>query len=118
MPRWWRRSCPSGPELLPHARLYGYFLIGTSLFGIFGVFTFYLPELFPTRLRGTGSGFCYNAGRFVAAIGPSVVGGIAMMGQDALATTLRTLLWVALVPLIGLLLLPWIIETKDRQLLD
>jgi MFS family permease len=37
-----------------------YFGIGVSVFGIFGSFTFYLPELFPTRLRGTGSGFCYK----------------------------------------------------------
>ena len=40
----------------------------TSVFGVFGSFTYYLPELFPTRLRATGSGFCYNFGRFVAAI--------------------------------------------------
>ena len=33
-----------------------------------------LPELFPTRLRSTGTSFCYNVGRFVAAVGPLALG--------------------------------------------
>ena len=45
-----------GLEWPPEVRLYLYFFIGLSVFGIFGSFTFYLPELFPTRLRGTGVG--------------------------------------------------------------
>ena len=40
--------------------------------GIFGLFTMYLPPLFPTLLRTTGAGFCYNIGRIVAAIGTIV----------------------------------------------
>ncbi|MEO5960336.1 MAG: MFS transporter, partial [Opitutaceae bacterium] len=30
--------------------------------GVFGLFTMYLPPLFPTLLRTTGAGFCYNIG--------------------------------------------------------
>jgi hypothetical protein len=30
-------------------------------------YAIYFPELFPTRLRGTGSGFCFNGGRVAAA---------------------------------------------------
>ena len=37
--------------------------------GLFGLFTMYLPPLFPTLLRTTGAGFCYNIGRVVAAGG-------------------------------------------------
>ena len=37
--------------------------------GVFGLFTMYLPPLFPTLLRTTGAGFCYNIGRIVAAGG-------------------------------------------------
>jgi MFS family permease len=37
--------------------------------GVFGLFTMYLPPLFPTLLRTTGAGFCYNIGRIVAAFG-------------------------------------------------
>ncbi|HKQ62783.1 MAG TPA: MFS transporter [Candidatus Polarisedimenticolaceae bacterium] len=107
-----------GLELAPEQRLYGYFFIGLGLFGIFGAFTFYLPELFPTRLRGTGAGFCFNAGRFIAAFGPLVVGGVAARGRDALATALGLLFWVGFVPLCGLALLPWVIETRHRELLD
>src|SRR5262249_29203820 len=37
--------------------------------GVFGLFTMYLPPLFPTLLRTTGAGFSYNIGRIVAAFG-------------------------------------------------
>ena len=37
--------------------------------GVFGLFTMYLPPLFPTLLRTTGAGFCYNIGRMAAACG-------------------------------------------------
>jgi Sugar (and other) transporter len=87
-----------GLDLDPRTWLYMYFPIGIAVFGVFGSFTYYLPELFPTRLRGTGSGFCYNAGRVFAAIGPFVVGSVASRGADALASALGILFWVGLVP--------------------
>jgi MFS family permease len=99
----------------PETRLYLYFFIGITVFGIFGSFTFYLPELFPTRLRGTGSGFCYNIGRVAASVGPFLVGAIAARGVEH---ALDALAFVALVPLVGLLLVPFIIETRGRPLLD
>ena len=37
--------------------------------GLFAIFTMYLPPLFPTLLRTTGAGFCYNFGRIVSATG-------------------------------------------------
>ena len=104
-----------GLHLDPHTRLYMVFPIGLSVFGVFGTFTFYLPELFPTRLRATGSGFCYNAGRFAAAIGPLVVGSVIAKGPDAI---MQTLFWVGAVPLAGLLLLPLVLETRERALTD
>ncbi|HWA82552.1 MAG TPA: MFS transporter [Fimbriimonadaceae bacterium] len=107
-----------GLDLDPHTRLYGYFFIGLSVFGVFGSFTYYLPELFPTRLRATGSGFCYNGGRIVAAIGPFIVGSVAAMGKDALHTALHVLFFVGFVPLAGLLLMPWVIETRHAELRD
>ncbi len=107
-----------GLDLDEKTRLYMYFPIGLSVFGVFGSFTYYLPELFPTRLRGTGAGFCYNAGRFIAAIGPFLVGSIAARGTDAYQTAIPVLFWVGLVPLAGLLLMPWVIETKGRALED
>lgn len=105
-----------GLPLAPETRIAMYFLIGLSVFGVFGSFTYYLPELFPTRLRGTGSGFCYNIGRIVAAVGPFLVGAIASRGASALDTAMATLFWVGLVPFIGLLGMPWVIETRGRAL--
>jgi len=37
--------------------------------GVFGLFTMYLPSLFPVLLRTTGAGFCFNIGRLAAAFG-------------------------------------------------
>jgi len=42
--------------------------------GIFGLFPLYVPPLFPTLLRTTGAGFCYNMGRVAAGIGTLVAG--------------------------------------------
>ena len=107
-----------GVDLPAHIRLYMYFPIGLTVFGVFGCFTYYLPELFPTHLRATGSGFCYNIGRVFASVGPFVVGSIASQGQNTLTAALTALSWIALVPLIGVLGMPWIVETKDRKLVD
>ncbi len=90
-------------DFAPLTRLYLFSLMGLSLFGVFGAFTFYLPELFPARLRGTGSGFCYNIARFVTALGPFFVASIAQ-GATSTADILSTVQWVAVVPLIGFLL--------------
>ncbi len=107
-----------GLNLEPHTRLYMYFPIGLTVFGVFGSFTYYLPELFPTRLRGTGAGFTYNIGRLVAAVGPFLVGSIAARGANALESAMDVLFWVGFVPIVGLLTLPFVIETKGRELID
>ena len=46
--------------------------LALPVFGFFTVgmhagYAIYFPELFPTRIRGTGAGFCFNAGRIIAA---------------------------------------------------
>jgi MFS family permease len=46
----------------------------TAFFGLFGS---YLGELFPTRTRATGAGFCFNAGRGVSALAPFILAGLA-----------------------------------------
>jgi MFS family permease len=107
-----------GLPLSAQARLYMYFPIGITVWGITASFAFYLPELFPTRLRGTGSGFCFNLGRDIAAVGPFVVGGIAARGANALDSAMQALFYCGFIPLVGLLLMPWVIETKDRLLPD
>ena len=105
-----------GLDLPPATRQLMYFFEGVTVFGVFGAFTYYLPELFPTRLRGTGSGFCYNIGRLITAAGPLLVGNVASRGADALGAALKVLTAVAVVPLIGALLTPFVVETKGREL--
>jgi hypothetical protein len=63
--------------------------------GLFALFTMYLPPLFPTLLRTTGAGFCYNIGRAVAAIGTVIFGLVSEVGDHRVA-----LLWT------GVLFLP------------
>ncbi|MBS1795756.1 MAG: MFS transporter [Acidobacteria bacterium] len=105
-------------DIEPYSRLYMYFPIGLTVFGVFGSFTYYLPELFPTRLRGTGAGFTYNVGRIVAAGGPFLVGSIAARGANALDSAMDVLFYVGFVPILGLLTLPFVVETKGRELAD
>ena len=45
------------------------FIMGGITASFYGFFPLYLPELFPTAVRATGQGFCFNVGRIVAAIG-------------------------------------------------
>jgi len=49
-------------------------LMGGAQLSIFGGYAIYFPELFPTRLRSTGTSFCYNVGRYVSAVGPFTKG--------------------------------------------
>jgi len=51
--------------------VYAFFMAFTAIFGS------YVAELFPTRVRTTGSSFCFNIGRGVAAFAPFVLGWIA-----------------------------------------
>jgi predicted MFS family arabinose efflux permease len=58
--------------------------------GVFGLFTMYLPPLFPTLLRTTGAGFSYNIGRLAAA------GGTVIFGMFTHVSDFRTaLLWAS-----------------------
>jgi MFS family permease len=50
------------------------FPLGFFLSGIFSGMGAYLSELFPSRVRGSGQGFCYNFGRAVGSVCPALVG--------------------------------------------
>ncbi|CAN5858533.1 MFS transporter [soil metagenome] len=62
------------------ATLWWFALIGLCQ-GVFGLFTMCLPPLFPTLLRTTGAGFCYNFGRIVAAGGTVFFGLFSSVGD-------------------------------------
>ena len=63
--------------------------------GVFGLFTMYLPPLFPTLLRTTGAGFCYNIGRLAAAAASVVFGWLAPVDDFRLALLASSLLALA-----------------------
>jgi MFS family permease len=63
--------------------------------GVFGLFTMYLPPLFPTLLRTTGSGFCYNIGRLAAALASIVFGLLAPVGDFRTALLVSSVLALA-----------------------
>ena len=78
--------------------------------GLFSGFPIYLPEIFPTRIRATGAGFCFNAGRVLAAFGPLLTGTlVAHLGTFARAASS-----MALIYLLGTLALPFARETKGK----
>ncbi len=78
--------------------------------GIFSGFPVYLPELYPTRIRTTGAGFCFNAGRILAAGGPLLTGWLVVqLGTFARAASAMALVYVA-----GLLVLVFARETKGE----
>jgi MFS family permease len=62
--------------------------------GVFALFTMYLPPLFPTLLRTTGAGFCYNIGRLAAAFGTVLFGLFTKVGDYRLALVWAGFLFV------------------------
>jgi MFS family permease len=87
-------------------------LLGFFNNGIFSGFPIYLPELYPTRIRATAAGFCFNIGRVLAATGPFVTGYLVVaLGSFGLAASA-----VAVVYIVGLLILPFAPETKGQSL--
>ena len=89
-------------------------LLGFFNNGIFSGFPIYLPELYPTRLRATGAGFCFNAGRVLASAAPFLTGWLV----TELGTFGRAASTVALIYLVGLVVLIFAPETKGKPLPD
>jgi len=94
-------------------------LMGFCQLALFGGYAIYFPELFPTRLRSTGTSFCYNVGRLVAASGPAALGLLTSQvyaGFEAPWPFRYAGITMCSVFLIGLAVLPFLPETKDQPL--
>ena len=99
-------------------------IMGFFQLSIFSGYAIYFPELFPTHLRSTGTSFCYNVGRFVAASGPLLqaqliglfAGGAAATSSLAGDELRRAGATMCLVFVVGLLALPFLPETRGRAL--
>jgi MFS family permease len=88
--------------------------------GVFGFFSIgiwawapiWLPELFPTRMRGTAIAFCFNAPRFISCIGPLIAGTlIVSLGGFGTAATIVGLFFI-----LGLAVAPFLPETAGKPL--
>ena len=89
------------------------FIVGAFTAAFYGWLPLYLPELFPTRVRATGQGLSYNAGRILAAVGALQMGALMQSfdGSYARAGAIITLIYVA-----GLVLIWFAPETKGKPL--
>ena len=68
---------------VPSSLLVSAFLLGGLTASFYGFFPLYFPELFPTSVRATGQGFCFNFGRLIAAIGSlQFVNLMSMFGSE------------------------------------
>jgi MFS family permease len=95
--------------LLWFAPVFGFFAVGG-----FATFAVYLPELFPTRIRATGQGFCWNAARIITAAGPLATGAIVTaIGSASIAGALVTGIY-----LVGLVAIWFGPETRWTPLRD
>jgi MFS family permease len=97
-------------------------IMGFCQLALFGGYAIYFPELFPTRLRSTGTSFCYNVGRLVAAAGPSALGLLTSQVYAGYKSVDPALpfryagVTMCAVFLIGLAALPFAPETKGKPL--
>jgi MFS family permease len=92
-------------------------MMGFTQLALFGGYAIYLPELYPTRLRSTGTSFCYNVGRLVAAAGPLTLGLLTSRVYAGYEDPMRYAgVTMCLVFLIGLAALPFAPETKGKPL--
>src|SRR5207248_4817724 len=93
--------------------------MGICALAPFAAYAVYFPELFPTRLRATGVGFCYNCARILAAFAPLTLGKLSLFFADptdkaaGLRTAAGIIAFIYAVGFIGLKLVP---ETRGNPL--
>lgn len=64
-----------------HREIIAAFAVLGACSGMFALYPMYLPPLFPTLLRTTGAGFCFNFGRLAAAAGTVCFGILSTPGD-------------------------------------
>jgi len=88
-------------------------VFGLMTFGYHAGFAFYFPELFPTHLRGTGAGFCFNCGRPLAAL---FLGLSGWLKSRPFLDIRGAMCLLALLYLLGIVCVWFLPETKNENL--
>jgi MFS family permease len=97
-----------------HVLLAAFAVYGFFVQGIFSWMPIWLPELYPTRMRGTAIAFCFNAPRLISWIGPLIAGTlIVQLGGFGRAASIVGLFYV-----LGLIAAPFLPETRGLPLPD
>ncbi|MFE9322265.1 MFS transporter [Nocardia sp. NPDC052278] len=101
-------------DLGPAATLIAGAPLGFFTAGIPGGLGALFAELYPTEVRGTGEGFCYNAGRLVSAAFPALVGYLS----DRLGLALSIAVFAGLAYTLAAAAAYCLPETRERGLPD
>ena len=95
-------------------------IMGFCQLALFGGYAIYFPELFPTRLRTSGTSFCYNGARFVAAVAPSALGLMQRKFLEVYDDRILAFRYAGIVMcaifIVGMLVLPFAPETRGKPL--
>jgi len=86
-------------------------LMGFATLSVFAGYSIYFPELFPTRLRGTGVGLCYNTVRYLTAPFPFLLGWLSTLLPFRTVAVMMCSIY-----LLGVVALRWAPETKGQPL--
>lgn len=115
-----RINVPFVEAAIPSSLMISAFLLGGITASFYGFFPLYFPELFPTSVRATGQGFCFNFGRLIAAIGALQLGNLMTLfngdNVTALQSAANAYSVLSCVYLIGMILVWFAPETKGRSL--
>jgi MFS family permease len=104
----WMLPNDSSPLLLAcFLPVFGFFTLGMH-----AGYAVYFPELYPTRLRGTGAGFCFNMGRLGTAVAFFVFGFWILISPESQA------LWLSPLYLVGAVVVTFGRETRGEELLE
>lgn len=115
-----RFNVPFVGDAIPSTLITTAFLLGGITASFYGFFPLYFPELFPTSVRATGQGFCFNFGRLIAAIGALQLGNLTAMFKTDTVTVVQSAAnaysVLSCIYLVGMVLVWFAPETKGRSL--
>jgi len=114
---WYAMCLILTPIVYIGAQSMGALLAAVTVFGFFtgGIWAWapvWLPELFPTRMRGTAVAFCFNAPRWISSVGPLIAGTLIVgLGGYGPAATIVGLFFI-----VGIVAAPFLPETNGKPL--